>query len=254
VTTSWNAPRPGGRGYGLVLALAFAAVGTFAPGAARAGDANSAPPMADDASPAIAAAPTTGARPAFLRVWFGAGPYRPPADPAHWIDPRGSVVSSFGVAVPVCPVAFLGVEGAAWFASYEPPPGPSLGIRSGARLHGEYVGLGPLCAVSRPIGPYEPWASLAPLVVRAHLEWPATFATLPGTAEIEDRWAIAPAFAAGLAVRLWGGMGAQLRWQYVPLSPNFGILSRGSGNAGVDAALLSLYCDLPVGAERRRGR
>ncbi len=187
------------------------------------------------------------------RTYSLVGPYRPPIDTEHWVDPRGSVVLAVGFAVPVCPVALLGVEGLSWFASYAAEPASGFLVQAGSRMNGEYAGMGPTCIVRTQYAGWEPWASASLLLVWSHLEWPGSFVGLPGTVALENRWKGTLGFGAGLDRKLWRSGGLGLRYQYVPLETDFGALSKGSANTGVNALMLGVWIDVPtpVGYRRR---
>ena len=254
-----GAPASTGNGRRLIV-LAFTLAWTLAPLIASAQDAVPSPSASaapDSAAHAVAArlpahAPASHAL--AIRGWVSFGPYRPPADPDHWVDPRGTGIAVFGVGVAAAPIVTLGIEGITWFASYAAVPASGFLVRTSSRMHGEFLGLGPVCSARLAYGRYEPWASATLLLVKAHLEWPATFIGLPGDAELENRWKGTLAIGAGLGVRLWRDGGVALRYENVPLSADFGAPSKGSANAGVNSVLLSVYGDVSLSRMRPGGR
>lgn len=195
------------------------------------------------ACPGIAPAGEAPAEPGTqLWTWIAAGPYRPVADEGHWIDPRGTAVVVVGAGVHTisAPVMALGLECIGWRASYATPNGSGL-PPAGPRMHGEYLGLGPVCKARFTSGRWEPSVSATLLLVQAHMEWPSSFVDVPGDVEIENGWQGTLALSADVGVRLWRGGGVSLRGEYVPLTVRFGALSNGSADAGVRAVMLAAY-------------
>jgi hypothetical protein len=217
------------------------------------------PPVPSDSVPGSASAQFTdvapGEHPPELRTWMSFGPYRPPADPDHWTDPRGTgiVVLGAGINTASAPTMTLGLEGVAWFASYASPPGALVLGGSDARMHGEFYGLGPVAKARFAFGRWEPAASATLLLVSSHLEWPSGFVGVPGAVEVESGWKGTFALGAGLGVRLWKGGGLGVRYDYIPLLASFGALSNGSADVGVNSVLLSVYHDMRMPSWRGLG-
>jgi hypothetical protein len=203
-------------------------------------------PAADANAPA--------SRPPEIRAWASLGPYRPPADPGHWIDPRGTCVAILGAGLNTAsaPTMTLGLEGVAWFASYAVPTGSGIPLGTTGRMHGEFMGLGPVVKARFAYGRYEPSVSATLLLVKSHLEWPSSFVGVAGDVEIENRWKGTLALGASVGMRLWKSGGLAIRYDYVPLESSFGVLSRGSANVGVNSVLLSVYSDMTLPGRGRR--
>jgi hypothetical protein len=185
-----------------------------------------------------------------LRAWLAGGPYWPPADEPHWLDPRGTAVAVLGVGAAAAPNVFLGVEGIVWMGSYSAAHVNSAYVPSDSRMQGTYTGLGPLAKVVLPYGRWEPWASATLLVVRGEMQWSGAAMGIPGDAALEGRWGATLAIGAGLGYRLWRHGGVELRYEGIPLAQDFGMFSNGSANVGVQAALLSLHQDFTLSTPR----
>jgi len=142
----------------------------------------------------------------------------------------------------VAPDVLLGLEGLAWFASYGAQPVTGMPSPTD-RMHGDVIGLGPVCRAGFHYGGWVPWASASVLVVNAHVEWPASMAGADGEAEVHDRWKATFAVGAGVHRKLWHGGGLALRYVHVPLTTDFGAVSRGSANAGLDTVMLEVFGD-----------
>lgn len=239
--------RSGSRWFPLACALAFlvsvllAMTCLVAPAAGGAATGAPAGDVALGAADAAAPAPSTAI--ARARWSIGFGPYFAPADPEHWTDPKGTSVEIIDVAAPPCDNALLGIEVLDWQATYRVSRAAGFDIARDTRVRGNYTAFGPVVVARLTRGPFEPWVSGALVAVWGHLEWPHGLVPQADDVRIDDRWTGTLAVGAGVNARLWRDGGVQLRYENVPVAPDFGALSHGSGDAGVSTVVLSLFRD-----------